>query len=139
MSRGLLNWLITIPADGSLPIDGVAPTLIEWHTKSHPAHLLANRDCSLLRLDGFHPQSERVQKALISLGLQNALVVNPLPHGEIPYLVAQIETPLGLLTLGGRPSKLRPHSVPASGALSVDTRPTGSPPGSPSGAVGDDG
>ena len=108
MSRGSLDWLITIPADGSLPIDGVAPTLIEWHTRSHPAHLLANRDCSLLRLDGFHPESDRVQKALISLGLQNALVVNPLPHGEIPYLVAQIETPLGLRTLGGRPSKPSP-------------------------------
>lgn len=102
MSRGSLNWLITIPADGSLPIDGVVPTLIEWRTKSHPAHLFANRDCSLLRLDGFHPQTERVQRALISLGLQNALVVNPLPHGEIPYLVAQIETPLGIRTLGGR-------------------------------------
>ena len=102
MSRGSLNWLITIPADGSLPIDGVAPTLIEWSTKSHPAHFLANRDCSLLRLDGFHPQRDRVQQALISLGLQDALVVNPLPHGEIPYLVAQIETPLGLRTLGGR-------------------------------------
>jgi Glyoxalase-like domain len=102
MSRGSLDWLITIPADGSLPMDGVAPILIEWHTKPHPAHLLTNRDCSLLRFDGFHPQSERVQKALISLGLQNALVVNPLPHGEIPYLVAQIETPLGVRTLGGR-------------------------------------
>ena len=33
MSCGSLNWLLTIPADGSLPIDGVAPTLIEWHTK----------------------------------------------------------------------------------------------------------
>jgi hypothetical protein len=32
MSRGAINWLITIPADGSVPVDGVAPALIEWHT-----------------------------------------------------------------------------------------------------------
>jgi hypothetical protein len=108
MSRGSIDWLITIPPDGSLPMAGVAPTLIEWHTKPHPAYLLPNRDCSLLRLDGFHPQSERVEMALISLGLQSALAVTPLPPGEIPYLVAQIETPLGLRTLGGRPSKLSP-------------------------------
>ena len=31
MMRGALNWLITIPQDGSLPLDGVAPTLIQWH------------------------------------------------------------------------------------------------------------
>jgi hypothetical protein len=28
MSRGNLEWLITIPEDGSLPLDGAAPTLI---------------------------------------------------------------------------------------------------------------
>ena len=29
MSRGELNWLITIPEDGSLPINGGAPALIQ--------------------------------------------------------------------------------------------------------------
>ncbi|MDQ5946917.1 MAG: hypothetical protein QG619_2348, partial [Pseudomonadota bacterium] len=28
MSRGALDWLITFPADGSSPLDGVAPALI---------------------------------------------------------------------------------------------------------------
>jgi len=37
MSRNDLRWLITIPADGSLPGEGVAPTLIEWQTAQHPA------------------------------------------------------------------------------------------------------
>ena len=29
MSRGALDWRITIPADGSVPLDGAAPALIE--------------------------------------------------------------------------------------------------------------
>jgi hypothetical protein len=37
MSRGKLNWLITIPADGSLTLDGVAPALIQWDAEPHPA------------------------------------------------------------------------------------------------------
>ena len=102
MSRGTANWLITIPADGSLPIDGVAPSLIEWHVDHHPAQLLDDHGCSLVRLEGCHWQSERVEQVLKSLGLQDAMVVNRLPPGERPYLVAQIETPHGLRTLGGR-------------------------------------
>ncbi len=30
MSRGALNWLITIPEDGSVPMGGAAPALIQW-------------------------------------------------------------------------------------------------------------
>lgn len=36
MSRGQLNWLITIPKDGSLPLQGVAPTLINGLPKLIP-------------------------------------------------------------------------------------------------------
>lgn len=32
MRRGSLDWLITIPADGALPVDGIGPALIEWQT-----------------------------------------------------------------------------------------------------------
>src|SRR3954465_6202873 len=37
MSRGDLNWLITIPEDGRMPLGGPGPALIEWRTDSHPA------------------------------------------------------------------------------------------------------
>ena len=55
MSRGALDWLITIPADGSIPLDGVAPALIEWHTEIHPAARLEDKGLSLQRLEIFHP------------------------------------------------------------------------------------
>jgi len=59
MSRNDLRWLITIPADGSLLAEGVAPTLIEWQTAQHPALLLPDRGCTLVQLAGFHPDSDR--------------------------------------------------------------------------------
>ena len=101
MSRAELNWLITIRPDGSLPAEGLAPTLIEWQTEQHPAALLEDRGCALVRLDGFHPDSGRILRTLESLDLEEAVILHPLPPGERPYLVAQIKTPMGLRTLGG--------------------------------------
>ncbi len=42
MTRGTLNWRITVPKDGSLPFDGVMPTLIQWNVQQHPADRLRN-------------------------------------------------------------------------------------------------
>lgn len=49
MSRGQMNWLITIPADGSLPLHGIAPTLIQWTAGVHPAASLQESGCKLVR------------------------------------------------------------------------------------------
>ena len=104
MSRNDLRWLITIPADGSLLGEGVAPALIEWQTAQHPALLLPDRGCTLVQLAGFHPDSDRIKRILEPLGLAGAIAVHPLSSGKLPYLIAQIETPHGLRTLGGPPS-----------------------------------
>jgi hypothetical protein len=101
MSRGALSWLITIPTDGSLPGEGVAPTLIQWQTEQHPSLLLKDQGCALVRLAGFHSDSGRILRTLEFLDLQDVVVLHALPFGERPYLVAQIKTPLGLKTLGG--------------------------------------
>ncbi len=101
MTRGTLNWLIAIPADGSLPGDGLVPTLIEWKTEPHPSLLLEDQGCALVRLGGFHSDTEQILRTLESLGLQQTLVLHRLSPGERPYLVAEIRTPAGLMTLGG--------------------------------------
>jgi hypothetical protein len=101
MSRGQLNWLITIPADGSLPLEGVAPTLIQWPTETHPADTLQNTGCRLLRLEGFHPQSEEVDGMLKAIGFQGEFAVSPLPPGQPPHLVAHLQTPAGRRRLRG--------------------------------------
>lgn len=95
MSRGALNWLITIPADGRVPLDGVAPALIEWHTPAHPAHGLPDQGLSLARLDIHHPDPTRVTRLLQSLALQAPVSVQACSAGTAPHLVAHIDTAQG--------------------------------------------
>ncbi len=95
MSRGELNWLITIPSDGSLPLGGIAPTLIEWHTEAHPAARLREAGCSLVRLEAFHTEAPRISALLRSISVEAEISVAPLPAGKRPYLVAHIQTPNG--------------------------------------------
>ena len=99
MSRGQLNWLITIPGDGSLPFNGIAPTLIEWHTEAHVATKLQDVGCSFVRLEAFHPEAPRISALLKSISVEGEISVAKLPAGEKPYLVAHIQTPSGLRKL----------------------------------------
>jgi hypothetical protein len=99
MSRGVLDWLITIPADGSIPLDGVAPALIEWHSDTHPAVNLEDKGLSLVKLEILHPEPDRVSRLLRSLVLDAAVSVSGVPAGVKPHLVAYIETPQGLKVL----------------------------------------
>lgn len=101
MSRGALNWLISIPPDGSVPLDGIGPAVIEWHTDVHPAAGLEDRGCSLAGLELFHQEPERVARLLSSLGLDALVSVGVLPQGSRPRLVAHIQTPHGLRRLPG--------------------------------------
>jgi hypothetical protein len=94
MSRGELNWLITLPRNGSLPLQGVAPTLIQWQGP-HPAVRLTDSGCALLRLEGFHPRAEKVRTMLDAIGFQGEFAVSPSLPGERPHLVAHIQTPAG--------------------------------------------
>lgn len=99
MSRGSLRWLITIPADGTLPLGGTAPALIEWKTKPHPASALLESGCSLLRLEAFHPDATRVSALLESIGVEGAISVSPLSPGSRPYVVGHILTAHGTRTI----------------------------------------
>ena len=99
MSRGALNWLITIPEDGSLPLHGIAPTLIQWQNGPHPASKLPDQGCTLVKLEGFHPQADALSHMLQSAGFQGSFVVYPMGAGQRPYLVAHIQTPDGVRVL----------------------------------------
>ena len=99
MSRGELNWLITVTDDGALPLGGIAPILIEWHTPTHPSANMRDSDCRLLRLELKHPEAERVESLLLSIGLEGKVDVIPLPTGSAPCLLATIQTAQGTRTL----------------------------------------
>ncbi|MFO7577845.1 MAG: VOC family protein [Pelovirga sp.] len=99
MSRGALNWLITIPADGSVPLDGVAPALIEWQTEVHPATRLPDSGLRLAELKIFHPDPDRVERLLCSLGFAGPIRVAAPPGEGAAHLLARINTPQGLREL----------------------------------------
>jgi hypothetical protein len=100
MSRASLRWLITIPDDGSIPFDGIAPLLIEWSTPVHPAASMPESGCTLVGLEGCHPQAAAVSDLLRSIGFQEAPGLFTLEPAESPALVAAIRTPSGLRRLG---------------------------------------
>ena len=101
LSRGQLKWRITIPEDGSLPLQGIVPTLIQWEPGAHPASKLDDSGCSLLRLEGFHPQAQKIAAMLKAVGFNGDFRINPLPEHNKPYLVASIRTLGGMRKLGG--------------------------------------
>lgn len=98
MSRGDLQWRITIPRNGGLPLHGIVPTLIQWQDR-HPAAAMPESGCGLLRLDGFHPRAEKVRAMLNAVGFQGEFSVSPTPAGTAPKLVAHIRTPNGIATI----------------------------------------
>jgi hypothetical protein len=100
MSRGALNWLITIPAQGALIAGGVIPMLIEWHVDKHPASGLEDKGCRLRGLELFHPEVDSVAETLTCLAFRGEVVMHQLPTGERPYLVAVVETPNGPRLIG---------------------------------------
>ncbi|HUL92794.1 MAG TPA: VOC family protein [Burkholderiales bacterium] len=91
MTRGSLRWLITVPEDGKLPLQGIAPALIEWRSETHPAQGLKDLGCSLVRLEGSHPRPEEVTAMLRSIGFDGDF---PVSRGEA-RLAARILTPAG--------------------------------------------
>lgn len=100
MTRGSLQWRITVPTDGRQPLGGVAPALIEWQAAEHPALKMRNTGCSLLRLEAFHADEMRVCALFGILGLEQAVQVLTLSSSEDPYLLAHINTPNGVRTIG---------------------------------------
>lgn len=73
MSRGELNWEITIPVDGSLPGDGCLPSLIKWPGGRSPASRLPDSGWRLQRLDIYHPVPHGLTAILVQLGIESCI------------------------------------------------------------------
>lgn len=100
MTRDSLHWKITVPSAGRMPLNGVAPALIQWAAPPHPASRMQDLGCTLVRLEAFHPEPQRIQSLLEAIGFEARLDVLPLDPGGSPHLVAHIATPHGLRSLG---------------------------------------
>lgn len=100
MSRGTLDWLISIPADGSLPMSGAAPALIQWRTGAHPAGSMDDQGCTLVTLELLHPEPDRLRAVIDSLHFADAAGTLSVAEAAAPGLVATIDTPRGVRTIG---------------------------------------
>ncbi|MEN8840298.1 MAG: VOC family protein [Octadecabacter sp.] len=96
MERGDLRWDMGVPPDGSLPMAGGFPTVLQWHTDNPPGRSLAQSGCALHRLNVCHPQADKIEVQLAGQ-LRDARV-----HFEVSDTVglsAVFETPNGPVTL----------------------------------------
>jgi hypothetical protein len=99
MSRGDLNWRLTLTEDGRLQEGGCIPFLIQWDRSPHPASTMAESGLRLASLYGRHPQPEIIRHAIRSLGADRLFEVKEAMPGSPPSLAAIIETPRGLIEL----------------------------------------
>ena len=76
VTRGDLQWRLTIPDDGSLPAGGVLPSLIEWPEGMHPVASLAETDIHLDTIHLTHPDPAHIEACLDRLGLASIATVN---------------------------------------------------------------
>lgn len=92
MTRGMLEWRITVPADGHLPGGGVLPTLIQWNTDNHPAQGLKNVGVNLLSLTLHHPEPVTCEASLKALNFAGPVTV-AMAASALPSIEARFDTP----------------------------------------------
>ncbi|MFN4351612.1 MAG: VOC family protein [Hylemonella sp.] len=91
--QGLLQWQITVRADGQRLYDGALPTLIQWGAV-HPAAAMPTSGVTLLSFDLQHPQAGTLASACQALDLPG-LPVQPGPA----HVRARLQTPKGLVEI----------------------------------------
>lgn len=100
MSRGALDWRITIEADGRLPFDGLAPALIEWNAEIHPVERMPHAGVSLTRLEMSHPSASVINAMLASIGFDHQQVVAQVSKAASKRMIASFHTPRGTVQMG---------------------------------------
>jgi hypothetical protein len=94
LSRGDLRWQLTVPDDGSLPMQGGFPTLIKWaQGVTPPAATLQDRGVRLKSWTVYHPEADDLRARL---GIPDTRI--SFAPGE-PGFEAEFDTPDGVCRL----------------------------------------
>ncbi len=99
MRREHHTWKMTVRADGSVPLGGAAPLLIQRSSRISPASALPKTGIHIRKLRIRHPSPSEIEALLEKIGLasQPPIIVT---HGDECRLCAEIDTPYGLRELG---------------------------------------
>lgn len=90
------SFCFAIPDDGTLPLDGAAPSVIDRLGKPPSVATMAERGARLRSMTLEHPEPARIAALYAELGLDTAPAVT---HGDRLRYRALIETPAGLKEL----------------------------------------
>jgi hypothetical protein len=93
LTRGPNRWALTVPPDGSLPLGGVAPSLIQWHTPP-PSVALPDRGIRLAELVLTTPEPVALEAQLGGIAPVRVMA-GP------TALRARLTTPHGSTEIGG--------------------------------------
>ncbi len=99
LERGSYRWRISFRDDGNLVASGLVPPVIEWLSAEHPTAAMADSGCSLAGLHGRSADPDRVERALVAMGLGREIELAGTGAGENEGLVAEVLCPLGRVTL----------------------------------------
>jgi len=99
MRRETHTWKMTVRADGSVPLDGAAPLLIQRSSSGHPAAALPQLGLVLQGLRIRHPAPAQVLALFAKIGLASQPAVTVIQGNECS-LVAEVQTPWGPRELG---------------------------------------
>ena len=93
MTRDDLEWMLTIPEDGTLVEDGLLPGFIQWPGGRNPANKLPESGTRLQRLILQCPQPDAIGQSIEQLGIDGPVEVRPGP----PNLIFEMRTNAGEL------------------------------------------
>ena len=97
MSRGTLEWQITIPPDGRFVCDGIVPSVIQWKGDTHPASRLPDSNLALIKLEARHPQAANISGWLTNAGFAGSLDLQSPADSSSIALTALLQTPNGVV------------------------------------------
>jgi len=93
MTRGDLEWMLTIAEDGTLVEDGLLPGFIQWPGGRNPANKLPESGTWLQRLFLQDPQPDTIGQIIDQLGIDGPVEVRPGPAN----LIFEMQTNAGEL------------------------------------------
>lgn len=96
LQAGEAHFFFAIPEDGSLPGDGVAPSVIDRIGRPPPVAAMADRGARLREVILEHPRPEQVTALYQQLGVETPITLRPGPR---PRYRARIDTPGGVKDL----------------------------------------
>lgn len=96
VTRGRLEWWLTIPDDGSLSESGLLPSFIEWPDGQNPSNQLPESGTTLKKIILTHPHPDFIAAIMDSIGVEGPIEVR---HGPTE-LIFELQTSSGeLVTL----------------------------------------